>query len=112
MQIIRDFCPSDRYTYDFGLCSITNGWAQIDTSQDASYYGQWISPTKRAILCYCEGDVILTKCESDAELVEEMHKMRAWNDRPGGHTFMGIDPGFNATLKSDLISCGLESFLH
>ena len=32
MKITREFCPSDRYTYDFGLCSYEKGWAQVDTA--------------------------------------------------------------------------------
>ncbi len=39
MKITREFAPADRYTYDFGLCSYENGWAQVDTAQDASYFG-------------------------------------------------------------------------
>ena len=37
MRITRDFKPmSDRYGFDFGPCSTANGFAQIDTRQDAS----------------------------------------------------------------------------
>ena len=32
MKITREFCPGDRYAYDFGLCSYENGWAQVDTA--------------------------------------------------------------------------------
>ena len=32
MKITREFCPSDRYVYDFGLCSYEKGWAQVDTA--------------------------------------------------------------------------------
>ena len=32
MKITREFCPDDRYVYDFGLCSYENGWAQVDTA--------------------------------------------------------------------------------
>ena len=28
MKITREFCPGDRYLYDFGLCSYEKGWAQ------------------------------------------------------------------------------------
>ena len=39
MKITRDFRPlSDRYSFDCGPCSYANGFAQIDTRQDASYY--------------------------------------------------------------------------
>jgi hypothetical protein len=110
-QIIRTFEPADRYLYDFKLCTIARGWAQIDTSQDASYYGQWINPATREILCYCEGDLILTRCDDDAELAREIAKMKQWNAEQG-HRFMGIDPGFSESLKAALIAAGLEVYLH
>lgn len=111
IEIKRDFSPADRYLYDFSVCSIDKGWAQIDTSQDASYFGQWINPTKRLIFCYCEGDCILTKCDTDAELEAEMSKMRSWNKQQG-HRFLGIDPGFNESLKASLVLAGLGGYFH
>lgn len=111
-SITRDFVgTSDRYVYDFRLCTISKGWAQIDTSQDAWYYGQWINPTTRQILCYCEGDVIQTQCENDQDLAGEIAKMKAWNVEQG-HRFIGIDPGFSWPLKTALIGAGLEEYLH
>ena len=38
------FEPSDRYQFDSGECSAANGYAQIDTGQDAWYFGQWANP--------------------------------------------------------------------
>ena len=52
MKITRELCPGDRYTYDFGLCSYENGWAQVDTAQDASYFGTWANPTRLMILSF------------------------------------------------------------
>jgi hypothetical protein len=49
--LTRDFAPADRYLYDFKLLTSGKGWAQLDTRQDASYYGTWINPTKRQIFC-------------------------------------------------------------
>lgn len=110
-RIIRTFEPADRYAYDFGACSIDRGWAQVDTSQDASYFGQWINPTDRKIACYCEGDVIVTHVDTDSELVAEIAAMQRWNLEQG-HRFLGIDPGFNEPLKQALITVGLEEYLH
>jgi hypothetical protein len=107
----RDFSPADRYLYDFGVCSTSRGWAQIDTSQDAWYFGQWINPDRRQIFCYCEGDEILTTCDTDMELCNEIERIRSWNVE-SGHRFKGIDPGFNEALKSTLIAIGLEQYLH
>lgn len=46
IECIREFCPTDRYVYDFGKCSYAKGWAQVDTRQDASYYGTWDEPDR------------------------------------------------------------------
>lgn len=35
IKMVRGFKPSDRYAYDYGVCSYANGWAQLDTRQDA-----------------------------------------------------------------------------
>ena len=108
----REFAPSDRYRYDFKYCSSANGWAQIDTRSDASYFGQWVNPTTRQLFSYCEGDTCLTTCDDDAELVAEMTNIRDWHNEqePGG--FRGIDPGFNVDLQRALIAAGLGGFAH
>lgn len=109
--VTRNFLPSDRYLYDFKLCTTDKGWAQIDTSQDASYFGQWINPTKRKIFAYIEGDLILTQLDTDAELKEEVEEMKRWNEEQG-HCFLGIDPGFSTDLKAALTTIGLGEYLH
>lgn len=103
--------PADRYLYDFKVLTIAKGWAQIDTDQDASYFGQWISPTRLEIFAYVEGDCILTKCADAAELQSEIARMKQWNIDQG-HRFMGIDPGFSEPLKDALIAAGLLEYLH
>lgn len=55
MKITREFTAS-RYTYDFGLCSVGNGFNQIDTESDASYYGEWANPFRLIHFSYVEGD--------------------------------------------------------
>ena len=44
--------------FDFGRCSINLGWAQVDTTEDASYFGIGTHPDQRIILQYAEGDII------------------------------------------------------
>ncbi len=84
MKITRDFRPlTDRYAFDTGPCSYANGFAQIDTRQDASYYGTWCSPVARTIVSFCEGDVTTTVCETDAEFVEQLREAARWNDEAG-----------------------------
>ena len=103
MQIIRDFKPmSDRYSFDVGLFSNANGFAQIDTKQDASYYGTWCSPAARTIVNYCQGDLTTTVCETDAELAEQLRELARWNAE-AGYGPMKIDPGFNDSLAEVVI---------
>ena len=115
--ITRDFCPADRYLYDFKVLTTAKGWAQLDSRQDASYFGQWISPTRREIFCYCEGDLILTHCETDADLLQEMVKIAEWNTAQGYRPFasgkaVAIDPGSNEELEQALTQAGLGEYLH
>lgn len=111
MEVIRTFAPGDRYEYDFRRCTTARGWAQLDTSQDASYFGQWVNPSSREILCYCEGDVILTRCDDDGELQAQVAEIKRWNTEQG-HRFIGIDPGFNEALRTALGAAGLGQYLH
>jgi hypothetical protein len=110
-KITRDFTPADRYLYDFGPCTTAKGWAQIDTSQDASYFGQWVNPARRLVFSYVEGDCILVSLDTDEELRAEFAEMKQWNETQG-YRFMGIDPGFNPELKTALVSAGLQEYIH
>ena len=112
ITIDREFCPADRYRYD---SSLPADFAQIDTSQDASYYGTWASAKRRVIFCYCEGDCTTTQCETDEEFRSEILKIKQWND-DNGHKFKGIDPGWAAIKKPELkqpwIDVGLGHLRH
>ncbi len=111
MKITREFNPADRYKYDFGQCSIKNGWAQVDTSQDASYFGTWANPRKLAIFTYCEGDVTLQQAESVSEFVSAIRAIQQWNNE-NGHRFIGIDAGFPENgLHAEFEAIGLADML-
>ena len=112
MKITRDFRPlSDRYSFDFGPCTTANGFAQIDTRQDASYYGTWASVTKRTIVNFCEGDVTTTVCETDADLAQQLRDLAAWNDERG-YGPMKIDAGLDDGLRQAFGKLGLADLLH
>ena len=112
MKIIRDFKPmSDRYSFDFGQCSSANGFAQIDTRQDASYYGTWCSPASLTIVNFCEGDVTKTVCETDAEFVEQLRELASWNAERG-YGLMKIDSGFSDELRQAFEKLGVADLLH
>lgn len=111
MKTIREFAPGDRYIYDFKLCTTSKGFAQVDTSQDASYFGTWANPFKLMIVCYCEGDVTIQTADNPTEFVDEIHKIKTWNEE-NGMRLIGIDPGFNESLKAEFEKIGLANLLH
>lgn len=110
VRVDRTFEPSSRYCFDLGECSLANGYAQLDTGKDAHYYGTWINPFLLRIVCYCEGDVTRTQTDSAAELIEEVRRIKQWNE-DNGHRFIGIDPGFNQRIAEAFRQVGLGEFL-
>ena len=112
MQTMRDFeLNGSRYVYDFGSCTPAQGWAQLDTSQDASYYGIWANPFRKMVFSYCEGDKTLQIAETEEEFTKEIQNIKLWNDN-SGYRFLGIDPGFNVELKAKFEELGLKELLH
>ncbi len=112
MKIIRDFIvDGDRYEFDFKLCTVRKGYAQVDTSQDAPYYGTWASPEKLQIVSYTEGDVTVTNCESPQEFHDQIREMKKWNE-DYGYRFIGIDPACNPNLIAWFQACCLGDLLH
>jgi len=101
----------DRYGFDFFYCTASKNFAQIDTSQDAWYYGQWCNPFDLQVVSYMEGDIYIDHAENVDEFKTELNNIKAWTIE-NGFEFRGIDPGFNKKLKQRLIEIELESLLH
>jgi hypothetical protein len=49
-------------------------WYQIDSPQDAPYYGQWTNPVTLQQLEYAEGDITLLQCETVEQYKAEMQR--------------------------------------
>ncbi|MCY4119632.1 MAG: hypothetical protein OXG72_01765 [Acidobacteria bacterium] len=99
----------NRYAYDFGLCSSQGDWAQMDTAQDASWFGQWANPFARQILCYAEGDRTLIECSTDAEFTSELDRIAAFyreNDR-----WKGIDT-WSVRIRERFAAAGARHLVH
>lgn len=111
MKVTREFAPADRYRYDFGPCSYENGFAQVDTAQDASYYGTWANPTSLVIFSYCEGDTTHMQCEDAEEFAAELRRIDEWNVQ-NRHGNARIDPGFDPAMKAAFVAIGLADMLH
>jgi hypothetical protein len=108
MKTTHEFAPADRYVYDFSTCTTSNGFAQVDTDQDASYFGTWANPERRIVICYCEGDVTVTECATDDEFVETLRGINTWNVE-NGYRPIGIDTGWNlrSKLAQTFVALGL-----
>ncbi len=111
MKTITDFNPeTSRYAFDFRLCHFKNGWAQLDTRQDASYYGNWINPVTRQLVSYAEGDITIVTCETDQEFIDQVTKTYRW------HKERGYEPAIDGMCSENIISrfteLGLAHMLH
>ena len=111
MKTERLFDPlTDRYAFDFKLCTVKRGFAQVDTRQDASYYGTWASPRERKIVSYTEGDITIETAATDAEFTEAIRELKRWHEE--NDCWKGIDPGFDPALKLEFEQIGLGDLLH
>lgn len=70
---------TDRYAFDFDTCHFKKGFAQVDTPQDASYFGTWANPFRLQIVSYLEGDIIIETAETDTEFAEAIRSINQWN---------------------------------
>ncbi len=101
---------AERYTYDFKICTYANGWAQLDTDQDASYFGTWANPLTFELMSYCEGDTTHTKCETEQEFIHKMAELIAWNQERG--YFIGVDGMCRDNIIQAFTRMGFGDALH
>ena len=106
-----DRFDADRYKYDFKLCHPSKGWAQLDTKQDASYYGNWVNPTTLETFSYCEGDLTHVQYEDDAEFVAGIREAIGWHNEHGWGPAK-IDGMCNDTIIQAFTRLGLTDVLH
>jgi hypothetical protein len=106
--VTREFAEADRYLYDRLL--IPQGFAQVDTGSDASWYGIWAHPGRRVVFAYAEGDCTTTECETAAEFIQELERLQAWHRQHD--RFLGVDPGSDPANRQAWIEAGCGEFLH
>ena len=87
---------------------VSKGFAQIDTTEDASWYGHWACPQRRKLVSFVEGDICITNCTTDHEFISEVRKTCDWHSRH--NQFQGIDPA--SKTKHLWIDLGLSDLLH
>ena len=112
MLRIEEFMEGiERYYFDFGECSHHLGYAQVDTSQDAPYFGIWTNPTTLTTVSYIEGDVRRDIAESLEEYVEYIRKIKADYEKMGAK-ILGIDPMLDDGISDRLKEIGLGDLIH
>ena len=111
MKMTKDFLSADRYIFDFKLCTPKDGWAQVDTGQDASYFGTWANPFKLEVVSYTEGDIVVRKADNTGEFVTEIRDIKKWNEE-NGYRFIGIDAMCREELIGKFQEVGLGDLLH
>ena len=75
-EVKRGFNPlTERYDFDFNICTPEKGWQQYDTTQDASYFGVWVNAEKRIIKTFAEGDIMDVICKDENSYHAELKSM-------------------------------------
>ena len=91
-------------------CPAARGWAQIDTSRDAPWFGTWTHPETLRIVRFIEGEMTVQIAATAAEYVAEMRRQVAWHAGQG-HAF-AIDPMLRDDIEAQLRALGLDDLLH
>ena len=112
MKTQKTFCNSDRYTFDFNMCSYKKGFAQIDTNEDFAYFGNWVNFKSLELITYCEGDLTIVKCENIEEFKQQLLKLVSWHKK--NKSFIGIDLMCSDEIKKDFNNLNLDKnyYLH
>lgn len=100
----------NRYAFDFKLCPSLKGWAQIDTADDASYYGNWAHPTQFKTVSFAEGDTCIKTADTADEFKRMIAEIVRFHERNG--SWKGIDPGLDKHSIQAWVDLGLETLLH
>ena len=104
---------TDRYTFDFGRCSYERGFCQVDTSQDAWFFGRWANPYRLVAVAYTEGDLDVFQCDTAEEFTG---LLRGWNDTEQRYTgrHIRIDLGLTQrdAMRAKFDALGLADLLH
>ena len=111
MKRVTEFLMNaDRYQFDFGECSASNGFAQIDTTEDAWYYGTWANPYDLKFMSYAEGDLTRESYDSLDDFVARIREYHQWALKM--QLWKGIGPGLDPSAVARWKEIGLGDLLH
>ena len=109
--VLRSFMSTERYRFDFKLCTRGKGWEQYDTSQDAWYFGVWINKKLLQIQTYAEGDITMVTCPDAAHFNAEIKSMNEFYEE--GFVAKTIDMDAKMTVyRQDRSKFFIEESVH
>lgn len=85
------FANIGRYFFDFNMD--TSQWIQLDTEQDASYFGNWVIPALLTTVSYVEGDIYVNVAPDEEKFLQLVKDSITW--QKDNDYFIGLDPGLN-----------------
>lgn len=103
------FLPVNRYYFDNKL-HVADGWSQIDTAQDAYYFGIWANPITLEYFSYAEGDCTEIAFGNNEEFISYIKYTKQWSVE-AGYGFQ-IDGMCNELIINCWKSLGFERDLH
>ena len=89
----------DRYIFDFQMS--VDHWLQLDSENDASFFGNWVNPTTRRTLSYLEGDLYLVECADDESYDREVASICADNAEAPFMVAIDVDAKTRTEYYSD-----------
>lgn len=96
MKIERSFNP-DLVRYDFDGPLLERGWLQVDTEQDAWYYGNWVNLEQKRFLGFAEGDITDIRFDNDQEMADYLRSF------PMLHIDAGLSTRDRAMARAEML---------
>lgn len=63
-EVYRMFILRDSGIFYFQACTASDGWMNIETHQDGTYFGVWHNEDQLRIVTFCEGDVTVEQAKT------------------------------------------------
>ena len=104
----------ERYDFDLKLCTAGAGWAQVDTWQDASYFGMWADPIHLRIVTFAEGDVTVETADGPEDFAGMIRAHEEWfkENRDEKRSSFKIDGMLREDIIEAFTKLGLADLLH
>ena len=85
------FIHGDRYQFDFDDAFRGQGWQQLDTVDDAAWFGIWTNRDRLQVFTFAEGDASLITAPTPEAYNLEVQVIFEFHDVAPGYSM--VDPG-------------------